>query len=198
MSATSAPFGLRPVFHNSGAVRIETYPIASGYAANIFKGDPVILATTGNITLGTAAADLAGVFDGVEYTDSTGKPTHSNYWPTGTVTSDAVSYIWADTHIVYEVQSSGSIATTAVGDQADVNNIGGSTSTGLSTTTLNSSLAGAGAQGQFRIIGFGKDPANAAGDAFTVVRVRLARSQFIYSNFEFNTKFLMRFCCDYL
>lgn len=42
---------------------------------------------------------------------------------------------------------------------------------------LNTVLAGAAAQKQFRIIGFGLAPDNAIGDAFTVVRVTLAQSQ---------------------
>lgn len=179
MSATSAPFGFRPVYHPSGLDRAKNYTIASAYGTAIYKGDPVILNTNGTVTIGTAAADLLGHFDGVEYTDSTGKPTWSNYWPAATVATEITAWVWDDQDIVYDVQSSGSIAATAVGDQADVNNISGSSSTGLSTSTLNSTLAGAGSQGQYRILGLSPYPDNAWGDAYTIVRVQLARSQFI-------------------
>jgi hypothetical protein len=49
--------------------------------------------------------------------------------------------------------------------------------TGISTTALNTTLAGAGSQKQFRIVGFGLAPDNAPGDTYTVARVVLAQSQ---------------------
>jgi hypothetical protein len=180
MSATAAPMGLLPVYHPSGQIRAMTFQIASGYATAIYCGDPVILNTNGTVTIGTAAAALLGVFDGVEYIDSTGKPNYSNFWPasqtvqTGTLVT---AYVYVDPEIVYEIQSSGTVPLTAVGDEADVIMSAGNTSTGLSTVALNTVLAGAAAQKQFRIIGFGLAPDNAIGDAFTVVRVTLAQSQ---------------------
>lgn len=177
MSATAAPMGLVPVYHPSGNSTASAYPIASGYATNIFKGDPVILAAAGTVTAGTAAAALLGVFRGCQYTDSSGKPTFSNYWPASTVSSDAVAWVDTDLETVYEIQSQGSVIATSVGDEADVVIGSGNTTTGLSTTALNTTLAGAGAQKQFRIIGFGLAPDNAIADAYTVVRVTLAQSQ---------------------
>ena len=43
MSATSAPFGLRPAFHPSGLDRAQALAngIASGFASDILKGQPV-------------------------------------------------------------------------------------------------------------------------------------------------------------
>ena len=40
MASTSAPFGFRPSFHNSGNIRPKAYTIASGYAANILAATP--------------------------------------------------------------------------------------------------------------------------------------------------------------
>lgn len=183
MSTTSAPFGFRPAYHPTGLDRARKYNIASGYAANIFKGQPVILNTNGTVVAGTAAADLLGVFAGCEYTDSNGKPTVSNYWPTGTTIASgttATAWVYDDPSEVYEVQADGSVAQTAVGDQADVSNVAtGSTMTGLSTATLSASLAGAGVQAQFRIVGFSQAVDNTPGDAFTVVQVQIARHQFV-------------------
>ncbi len=179
---TSAPFGLRPVYHPTGLDRGIAYTIAAAYATAIFKGDPVILNTNGTIVIGTAAADLLGVFNGVEYVDATGKPTYSNYWPAGQTVQAGqplTAYVWVDPNTVYEVQSSGSVPLTAIGDQADVIMGAGSTQTGLSTTQLNVTLAGVGSQGQWRIVDFSRDPNNAPGDAFTVVQVQLARSQYV-------------------
>jgi len=182
MSATNSPFGFRPVDHPTGNARAKVYQIASGYATTLYKGTMVTLNTSGTITISAAAADFLGIFMGCEYVDSTGKPTVSNFWPASTTVlsgTTVTAYVLDDEDTEFEVQSDGSVAQTAIGDQADVTSVGtGSTSTGLSTSTLNSTLVGAGVQGQWRIIGFGQAPDNAVGDAFTVVRVKMARSQY--------------------
>jgi hypothetical protein len=181
MSASSAPFGFRPAYFPTGLDRAKKYAVASAYNTAMYKGQPVILNTNGTVTVGTAAADLLGIAAGFEYIDTQGKPWVSTFWPasqaalSGTV---PIAWVYDDPGIVYEVQSDGSIAQTAVGDQADVSNVGNN-SNGLSTCTLSATLAGAGVQAQFRIVGFNQNVDNAPGDAFTIVQVQLARSQFI-------------------
>lgn len=180
MSAASAPFGFRPAYNPIGLERAKPYTIASAYGTAIYKGTPVILNTNGTVVIGTAAADLLGVFQGVQFTDALGKPNYSNYWPAAQVGTQITAWVYDDPNEVYEVQADGSIASTAVGDQADVSNVGaGSTQTGLSAATLSATLAGAGVQAQFRIIELAPYLDNAWGDAYTVVRVQLARSQFV-------------------
>lgn len=183
MSATSAPFGFRPAYHPSGLDRARRYAIAGAYAVNIFKGAPVILNAAGSVIIGTAAADLLGIFVGCEFIDSTGKPTVSNFWPANQAiqpNTTVTAWVLDDPNIVYEVQADGSIPLTAIGEQADVSNVGaGSAATGLSAATLSSVLSGAGVQAQWRIVGFGQALDNAPGDAFTVVQVSLARSQYV-------------------
>ena len=179
---TLAPFGLRPSYHPTGIDRGTSYPIVSGYATAIFKGDPVILSVTGNITAGTAAADLIGVFNGVEYVDATGKPTYSNFWPAGQVvftSSVPTVWVWDTSDMVYDVQANGSVAAGAIGNQADIVMGTGSVQTGLSTTALSSTLLGVGSQGQFRVVDYNRDPSNAAGDPYTVVQVKIARHQYV-------------------
>lgn len=179
MSTTSAPFGFRPAYQPTGLDRAKKYTIASGYAANIFKNQPVVLVTAGTIQAGAAAADLLGVFAGCEYVDATGKPTVSPYWPTGQVATQIVAWVYDDPSNVYEVQADGSIPQAAIGDQADGSNLtAGSTATGVSAATLSATLAGAGVQAQWRIVGFSQALDNTPGDAFTVVQVQLARSQY--------------------
>ena len=185
MSATSAPFGFRPAYNPIGLERAKKYTIASAYNTQIPKGAPVILNTNGTITMGTAAADIVGVFAGCEYVDNVGKPTESSFWPANQVATQIVAWVYDDPNEVFEVQSDGSIAQTAVGDQADVSNVAavtGSAAIGgnvLSAATLSATLAGAAAQAQFRIVGFGQAVDNLPGDAFTVVQVQIARHQFI-------------------
>lgn len=88
--------------------------------------------------------------------------------------------MWTDPNTVYEIQADGSVAATAVGAQTDFTNIGtGSTSTGLSTATANSTVEAGAAQGQLRIIGVAPYADNAWGDAYTVLRVQIAQSQYV-------------------
>lgn len=190
MSAVNAPFGFIAAKHPSGYCRATEYTIASAYAANIFQGDPVKLVTAGTIQLGTsdgsrtgtvANIGLIGIFAGVNYVDSAGKPNFSNYWPTGQVATDIKAMVYDDPDTDFLVQADGSIAAAAIGDQADWTGFtapGGSTSTGRSLATLSSTLKGAGVQGQFRITEFDRSPDNAAGDSYTKVLVQIAIHQY--------------------
>lgn len=185
MSAVSAPFGFLPVFHPTGLDRGILRTIASGYGTAIYKGMMVTLNTNGTIVAATAAADFLGVFAGVEYVDATGKPNYSPFWPAAQTTFNGgavapKAYVWEDPATVFEVQANGPVAQAAIGDQTDVVNVGsGSTLTGQSTSGVSSALAGAAAQGQWRIYGFRLSEDNQPGDAFTVVQVQIARSQFV-------------------
>lgn len=183
MTATASPFGFRPVYHPTGLDRATKRTIASGYGTAIYKGAPVTLNTNGTITLGAAAADIKGIFDGVEYTDQLGKPNYSPFWPAGQLVlagTTPTAYVWEDPGTVFEVQANGSVPQAAIGDQTDVVNVGaGTVMTGQSTSGVSSTLAGAGAQGQFRIVGFGLQEDNQPGDLFTILQVQIARDQFI-------------------
>jgi hypothetical protein len=108
MSATSAPFGLRPAFHPSGLDRAIALAdgIASAYNTDILKGQPVKLNTSGNIVVAAAGDAFQGAFAGVEWTDTTGRRRVSNYWPANTAyqTGSCVTYYYSDPNIVYEIQ----------------------------------------------------------------------------------------------
>ena len=183
MSLTSAPFGFRPSWNKIGLERANRYNIAGAYATALFKGQPVVLNTNGTIVTAAATGAIKGILAGVEFTDASGKPNLQPNWPAGQTIlagTEAYAYVWDDPSNVYEVQASGPVPQTAVGDQGNVINVAnGSTATGLSACGLNATLSGAGVQGQFRIIGFGKQPDNVAGDAFTVVQVQIANDQFL-------------------
>jgi hypothetical protein len=190
MSATNAPFGLRPAFHPSGLDRAQALAggIVSGYASNILKGQPVVYGTTANsITIGTIgiAANTGawtGAFAGVQWTDTTGRARISNYWPASTAytAGTCVAYFYNDQNIVYEIQADASMAQTTIGNEYNFSNIAaGSTTTGLSQATLGASTAvGNGVQGQMRVVDLAPYVDNAWGDAYTIVRVVCANSQF--------------------
>lgn len=192
MSSTSAPFGFRASFHNSGQIRPKAYTIASTYAANIFSGDPVKLVDAGTVQLGTsdgtrsgtvAGISLLGIFAGCQFNDSLGKPTVSPYWPSGTTATEIIAYVYDDPETLFNAQYSnpGTPGTTtmqtAVGEEMDwvVASPGGSTSTGLSTTQIGVIEA---TSGQFQLTGFGNEVSDSITDAYIVAIVRINEHQY--------------------
>lgn len=199
MSSTSAPFGLRPSFFPTGLERAQVLAngIPSGYSSNILKGQPVAYGnaansgtngtivpaqtTTGNSTSQQYA--VAGSFQGVEFTDTTGRRRVSNYWPASTTTlsgSTTNAYFYNDLNIIYEIQADGSMAQTSIGGEYWFTNItAGSTTTGLSQATLGASTAVTnGQQAQMRVVDLCQNVDNAWGDAYTIVRVQLSSTNF--------------------
>lgn len=183
MTATAAPFGFSPSYDTIGLERARRYAIAAGYNTTLFKNQMVTLNTNGTVVTAAAAADFLGVLAGVEFTDASGKPNLQNYWPANQTLfpgSIAYAYVWDDPSIVFRAQANGPVVQAAIGDQADVVNVSnGSALIGISQSALSSTLAGAGSQGQWRIVGFDLDPNNAIGDPFTIVQVQMARQQYI-------------------
>lgn len=181
MSATASPFGFKVNRHPSGIARAEIFTIAAAYATAIYKGQPVKLVTGGGVEAAAVNEDLVGIFDGVEYTDAVGRRIKRPDWPAGGVTgaTDIQAFVYTDPAIEYLVQASGSVAQTAVGDQADVVNPTANNGRGYSTCGMDATLKGNAAQGQFRITGFGLQTDNAVGDAYTNVTVKIARHVFV-------------------
>jgi len=194
MASVAAPYGLRPVNLIGGQVfagSTRQIAIASGYATNIFYGDIVAVNSSGVVvkvtTLGTAASQFGngviGVFLGCTYTDPNLKyKVNKQYWPTGTVASDAQAYICDDPDTVFQAQANGSVAQTALGNNIGVVQTTGSTTTGdsaiaLDTTTINTtSTIG------LRIVDFVNGPFSSVGDAYTDVLVKFNFGQHSYYN----------------
>jgi hypothetical protein len=192
MSATNAPFGLRPAFHPSGLDRAQALAngiqavstsgnVSAGYATNILKGQPVKMDTGGYIVVAAAGDAFLGAFAGVEWTDSTGRRRVSNYWPANESfqVGSVVAYFYSDANIVYEIQADGSLAQTSLGAEADLSNTtAGSTTTGLSAATLSTTLVASPSTAQMRIVDIAPYPDNAWGDNFVIVRATIAEFQF--------------------
>lgn len=178
MSATSAPFGLRPVLHPSGDLRSVAGTIASAYNANIFQNQPVLIAANGTIEAAAIGARFVGTFQGVEFVDAEGRARVSNRWVANTVATQIVAYFTRDPAIVYEIQSSATIAQADVGSQADYTVItAGSAVTGLSQLMLDSATLTNSANAQLRILGITPGADNAFGDAFVVLQVQISEHQ---------------------
>lgn len=199
MSSTSAPFGLRPAFHPSGLDRAQALAggIVSAYGTDIYKGAPIRYNSTagtsvaaGTITNAAAGAVWTGSFQGVEWTDTTGRRRVSNYWPATTsyITGSCIAYFYNDANIVYEIQTDATIAQTSLGGEynfsatSGLTVTSGSSTTGLSSTCLGVSTAVAnGAQGDMRVVDIAPFADNAWGDSYVIVRVVNARSQYFGS-----------------
>lgn len=146
----SAPYGLEPVNLIGGqqfAGQTREIPIASGYNTDLLNGDVVKLTTDGTIVkdTGTTTATPVGVFLGVSYTNpSTKQKLFAQYWPAGTVASDAVAYVQDDPDLLMKVVAvSGTTVPTYAGqamvglNAAFVQNTG-STTTGDSAVAVGS------------------------------------------------------------
>lgn len=184
MSATSAPFGLRPAFHPSGLDRAIALAdgIVSAYATDILKGQPVKMATTGVLQVAAAGDAFQGAFAGVEWTDTTGRRRVSNYWPANTAyqTGSCVAYYYSDPNIVYEVQAAGTLTQAAIGEEFDLSNTtAGSTTTGLSQATMSITPAGSGNNAQMRVINLAPYADNDWGDNFVIVQAQISKHQYV-------------------
>lgn len=184
MANVASPFGFVLRKHPTGQSRANTYTIDATDTAAIGYGDFVKRTTDGVITAAAATEDGIGIFAGVEYVDATGKPTISKSWP-GAVSgaTQIVAFVYDDPDNVFEVQvgaSGSAYDQTVTGAQADVVVGTPSATTGQSTSYLNATPEAAGAQGQFRIIGFGPEGVyNATTNKFPTVLVQIAQHQFV-------------------
>lgn len=203
MSTAYNPYGLQPLFSQSGIIRPAPTPgvITSGYGTNLYMNTPVQIESAtplGTIVIAAAmgagsaapiaANRLIGSFQGVEFTlTATGRRTVSNTWPTGTVATAIVAWYTRDPYLTYSIQANGPVTQANLGFQASItanttasgSTVGFST-VGLDVTTANS-LVGPGANptffNQLRIVGFDQGINNTVGDAFTVVQVQISLHQ---------------------
>jgi hypothetical protein len=186
MSSVNAPFGLRPVAHDRGGeVRFTSSKniIQSGYAANLGKYTPIrIDPATGFIVVADNSNDFLGVFAGCSYRP-TGQTLNvtTTQWVSGTtyVAGSMEVYLYQDPDIIYEIQATGSLAQTSIGQQANLVNPGTVNTLGFSTTALSTTLVAASNTDQMRIIDLADIPDNVFGDAFTVVKVKIAQHQYV-------------------
>jgi len=210
MSLVNAPFGIVPDWHPTGQIRPTAYVsysandqlIPSGTNVAFYKGQVVKLvigtgASVNGVTIATGQMVLApitattdtplGVFAGIEYVDSTGKPWVQNNWPASTTLlagSRQVVYVWDDPELIYRAQLDGAPSVGAgyalTGKQVNVSNFAnGTTLTGLSQCTISGTIVATGSQGQFRIIKLFNDIGNLATDPYPVYELKLQYSPFV-------------------
>jgi hypothetical protein len=129
-----------------------------------------------------------GVFVGCSYTNpSTKQKVFAQYWPTGTVASDAVGIVIDDDRTVFQVQASGIVTFAALGINTFLSAVQststGSTTSGNSNTSvvLESSMVTTTAA--FRVVGFVDMVGfSTVGDAYTDILVKFNPGYHSYSN----------------
>lgn len=191
MASTAAPYGLRPVNLIGGqpyAGSTRLIKIANAYAANIFYGQPVSINASGVViaetgTSNVAATGVVGVFVGCTYTDPNLKyKIFKQYWPTGTVATDAFAYVVDDPDVVMQVQADDTVAQTSLGLNIGFSTFSGDTNTGNSETSADVASAAVTATLPLRIVGFVDGPESAVGDAYTDLLVKWNMPAAVSSN----------------
>ena len=196
MATTAAPYGLKAVNLVGGqpyAGSTRQVKIASGYAANIYNGSVVSVVAAGTVEIvdevGTNAspfpAGTLGVFVGCSYTDpNTKQKLFKQYWPAGTVASDAVAYVIDDPDVVFQIQADDTVPQTALGANAPLANVQststGDTATGNSNVALDATVVTT--EAAFRIVDFVDSTTSSVGDAYTDVLVKFNGVNHGYNN----------------
>jgi hypothetical protein len=180
MPNINKPFGLRPLGNLSatGSQKQYGYEIQDNQAGAIFQGDLVTLKDGYILKFAPASHTAAvGVFNGCSYIDpSSGKPTWKNYYPgsvditAGKIIADVID----DPNQLFIVQGDEDAVQADFGKNADVTaSTTGSTVTGLSAMTLDSSTIATTAALNLKLIGKWDIPGNNLGENFTVVVVKI-------------------------
>lgn len=180
MSSTSSPYGLKPVYHPSGRVSMAQLNLLHAYSSGLLQYQPVKIGTNGYIQAAAANDRFIGVFMGVEWTDADGIPHVSNKWTANTATlgnEKPICYVTRDQGIVYQIQGIAAMTAADLGNQADfASATAGSTVTGLSACTLDSTLTSSGNAG-LRIVGLAPVVGNAWTDTYPDIYAMISEHQ---------------------
>ena len=169
-------FGLKPLRHGAGGIiRLNSWPIASGYAVNLFEGDPVTQVSGGTIEVCPVDTALLGVFLGVSYTTTGGEFVYDSTWPASTATlgsADAIAYVVDDPEVIFLITASAAMAAEDLGELADFIVNAGSATTKNSGYTLNAGAIAA-TTAQLRIVKLHEVPDNDWTDAAALIEVSI-------------------------
>jgi len=159
MSATAAPFGLRPVGNLGGNYNgsFRQYPILSTESTAIVFGDVVKLTDAGTTTTiqkdtGTTSATPIGIFMGCRYTDvSTGQTQFSQVW-SGAAHTNGMVYVADDPNILFTIQADGAVNNDDIASNCALVQGTANTTLGISRVSLDISTAATTAALPIRIV----------------------------------------------
>ena len=209
MATTLKPFGLKPAFHPSGLDRAVPFVGTNSFQGNgytapygitagqaFYQYQPVAINGSGQLVVAGAApanSTVYGVFDGVEFTDSSGRRSVGKWisYEALAASTQVIFWIFQDPFLVYEIQANGTVASTAVGKQFNFSAVSGQTtadgtSIGVGGAGFSKTAAAATpvTSGQLRCVGLGREAAypagntNAWGDDYTIIQVQIANDAF--------------------
>tara|TARA_R110002020_G_scaffold172144_2_gene362373 strand:- start:2129 stop:2731 length:603 start_codon:yes stop_codon:yes gene_type:complete len=177
MSATAAPFGLRPVGNLGGNYNgsFRQYPILSTESTAIVFGDVVKLTDAGTTTTiqkdtGTTSATPIGIFMGCRYTDlSTGQTQFSQVW-SGAAHTNGMVYVADDPNILFTIQADGSVNDDDIASNCALVQGSANTTLGISRVSLDISTAATTAALPIRVVDFlGGFDGDEKGTAFPIM-----------------------------
>ena len=177
MSATAAPFGLRPVGNLGGSYNgsFRQYPILSSYSTRVCFGDIVKLVDAGSTTTiekdaGTTTATPIGIFLGCRFIDvSTKQLTFSQQW-SGAAHTEGMAYVCDDPNVLFEIQADGSVNDDDIAANAALVQGTSSATLGISRVSLDISTAANTAALPIRIVDFkGGFDGDEKGTAFPIM-----------------------------
>jgi hypothetical protein len=187
MTATSAPFGMRPSNHPSGLARTVSIRCTKTLAEatpTLFQNQPIILDPSGRLAAAVATAGnlILGTFQGVEYTDlNSGRPITTNRWTNGSTVQDngadsARFYFTRDSDIVYDIQANAAMAAEDLGELGGFSGTSGNATTGFSTAVFDPTTLAAAAD-QLSVYDLLRLPDNEWTDLFPIIQVQIAQHQ---------------------
>jgi hypothetical protein len=148
MTATLAPFGLRPIGTLGGGPvpAIRQYPILSTESTRICFGDVVKLTDAGGTTTiqkdtGTTTATPIGIFAGCRFTDlNSSQLTFSQQW-SGAANTDGMAYVIDDPTVLFTMQADGTVNDDDLAANAAIVQTASSAALSISRVTLDISTA---------------------------------------------------------
>ena len=159
MSATAAPFGLRPVGNLGGNYNgsFRQYPILSTESTAIVFGDVVKLTDAGTTTTiqkdtGTTSATPIGIFMGCRYTDLSTGQTQFSQGGSGAAHTNGMVYVADDPNILFTIQADGAVNNDDIASNCALVQGSANTTLGISRVSLDISTAATTAALPIRIV----------------------------------------------
>lgn len=136
MANVDAPRGLQPLTSPDGTIKVTLYPITVAYGTSLFRGDPVLMTTSGTVEIATTTIMLGAA---IGFFDSTRAPL--NYYVASTATQcyALVADDAMQEFVIQEDSDGGSLAITDMFGNGTVTSGTGSSVTGESAYELDSS-----------------------------------------------------------
>lgn len=164
MANVSRVNGFVPVRNLNGApanLALTTYYVPASDATALYVGDCVKIAGTADAN-GRRGVTKAAVGDAICGTVVEVYPNFANLNTPQYRAASVAQYVWVadDPNTIFEVQISGTIATTDVGLNANFADAGGNTQTGISGETLDGTTKATTATLTFKILDFDVTPDN--------------------------------------